>query len=148
MLAEEFVIDTRLVVKSFQKSRGDELDEVAVAFEIFAEKNKVIAAAGAGLKIIAIVGVHRAGFFAAIVAATLGDINFAADDGLHIALAGFVKEIGGGKEVAVIGDGHRRHFLAGSFVEELGGFTRSIQETVISVYVQVNELRITHGILL
>ena len=80
------------------------------------------------------------------MAAALGDINFAADDGLYIALAGFVKEIGGGEEVAVIGDGYRRHFLARSFVEKLGGFTRSIEETVIGVYVKVNELRITHGI--
>ena len=146
ILAEEFVIDARLVIKAFEESCGDELDEIAVAFEIFAEENQVIAAPGAGLKIVAIFGGDGAKFFAAIVAAALGDIDFAADDGLHIALAGFVKEIGGGEEVAVIGDGYRRHFLARSFVEELGGFTRSIEKTEISVYVQVNELRITHGI--
>ena len=56
MLAEEFVIDTRLVVEAFKESRGDELDEIAVAFEILAKENEMIAAAGAGLKIIAIFG--------------------------------------------------------------------------------------------
>lgn len=146
MLTEEFVIDTRPVVEAFKESRGDELDEIAVTFEILAKENEMIATAGAGLKIIAIFGGDGTGFFTTIVAAALGDINFAADDGFYIALAGFVKEIGGGEEVAVISDGYRRHFLPRSFVEKLGGFTRAIEETVIGVYVKVNELRITHGI--
>ena len=146
MLAEELVIDTRLVVEAFEKTGGDELDEIVITLEIFAKENEMIAAAGAGLKIIAIFGGDGARFFAAIVAAALSDIDFAADDGLNVALAGFIEEIGGGEEVAVIGDGYRRHFLARRFVEELGGFARSIEKTVIRMDVQVNELRITHGI--
>jgi hypothetical protein len=40
--------------------------------------------------------------FAAIVAAALRDIHFAADDGLDVALAGFVEEICGGEKIAVV----------------------------------------------
>ena len=145
MLVEEIVIDARLVVEAFEETGGNELDEIAIAFEVFAEENEVIAAAGAGFKIVAIFGSDRAGFFAAVVAAALGDVDFAADDGLDIALAGFIEEIGGGEEVAVVGDGHGGHFLARSFVEKLGGFARAIEKTEISVDVQVNKLRIAHG---
>jgi len=49
---------------------------------------------------------------AALMPAALRHIHFAADDGLHVALAGFVEKIGRGEQIAVIGDGHRRHLLA------------------------------------
>ena len=106
----------------------------------------MIGAAGAGLDSVprSPFAVGR-GFFAAIVAAALGDVDFAADDGLYVALAGFVEKICGGEEVAVIGDGHRGHFLAGGFVKKFGGFARAVQQAEIGVNVKMNELRIAHG---
>ena len=145
MLAEEIVVDARLVVETFEIAGGDELDEIAVALEGFAEEHEVIGAAGAGLEVVAIIG-RGAGFFAAVETAALGDVNFAADDGLDVALAGFMEEIGGGEEVAVVGDGHGGHFLAGGLVEKFGGFTRTVEEAEVGVNVQVNELRIAHGV--
>ena len=108
----------------------------------------MIAAANARFifAVVAIGGADCGCFFAAIVAAALGDINFAADDGLYVALAGFIEEIGSGKKVAVVGDGHSGHFLPRSFVEKFGGFTRTIQQAEVSVNVQMNELGIAHGI--
>src|ERR1700690_1659344 len=91
---------------------------------------------------VAIVG---SGFFPTIVAAALGQVNFAADDGLDVALAGFIEEIGGSEEVAMVGDSHGRHFLARSFVEQLGGLASPVEKTEIRVDVEMNELRLTHG---
>jgi hypothetical protein len=86
VFAEQFVIDARLVVKAFQKTSGNQFDEIAVALQIFAQEDKVISAASTGLKIVSLVG-GLAGFFPAVVAAALGDVNFATDDGLDVALA-------------------------------------------------------------
>jgi hypothetical protein len=65
--------------------------------------------------------------------------------GLHVAFAGFIEKICRSEEIAVIGDGHRRHLLPRSFVEKLAGFASPIQQTEISVNVQMNELRLPHG---
>jgi hypothetical protein len=67
------------------------------------------------------------------VAASFGQIDFATDDGLYVALAGFIEEIGGGEYVAVIGNSHRGHFLARGFIEEFGGFAGSVEEAEVSV---------------
>jgi hypothetical protein len=145
MFAKEIVVDARLVVEAFEEACGDELDQIVVALEVFAKEDKVIAAARAGLEIVAILA-GRAGFLSAVEAAALGDIDFATDDGLDVALAGFVEKIGGSEEVAVVRDGHRGHFLSRSLVEELGSFAGSIEETEIGVHVKMNELGIAHGI--
>ncbi len=87
----------------------------------------------------------RPGFFPAVVPAALGDINFAANDGLNVAFAGFMEKIGGGKQVAVVGDGHGRHFQTRGFVQKLGNLASAVQQAVVRVQVQVNKLRIAHG---
>ena len=108
----------------------------------------MITAAGAGfvLTVVAVGIANGSGFLAAIVAGALGEVDFAANDGLNVSLTGFIEEIGGGEEVAVVGDGHGRHFLAGSLVEEFGSFTRTIKQAEVCVDVQMNELGIAHGI--
>jgi hypothetical protein len=45
----------------------------------------------------------------------------------------------------MVSDGHGRHFLAGRFIQELGGFASSIEQAVIRMNVKVNKLRLTHG---
>ncbi len=42
---QQVVIDSGFVIKTFQVSGGDELDQIAIAFGIFAEQDKVIVAA-------------------------------------------------------------------------------------------------------
>ena len=108
----------------------------------------MVATASAGFVFTVLDTVCRAnqgGFFAALVAAALGEIDFTTDDGLNVPLAGFVEEICGGKEVAVVGDSHGRHFLAGGFVEEFGGFAGAVEKAEIRVDVKMNKLGITHG---
>src|SRR4029077_4925188 len=105
----------------------------------------MIAAAHARLSIAAILAAASIRFVAAVMAAAFGKVELAANDGLDVALAGFIEEIGGGKEIAVVGDGYRGHFLAGRFIQKLGGFTSPIEQTVIRMKVQMHELRLAHG---
>src|SRR5258706_16102132 len=97
------------------------------------------------LSIAAILAVASIRFVAAVMAASFCHVDFAANDGLDVALAGFIEEICGGKEIAVVGDGHRRDFLAGSFIPKLGSFASPIEQTVIRMTVQMHELRLAHG---
>src|SRR5713226_5572453 len=66
----------------------------------------MVRTAHSGLGVAAILAVARIGFFASVMPAALGHVDFAADDGLDVALAGFVEKIRGGEEIAVVGDSH------------------------------------------
>jgi hypothetical protein len=79
------------------------------------------------------------------MAAAFGDVDFAADDGLDVALAGFIEKVGGGEKIAVIRNGHRRHLLAGGFVKKLAGFARAVEKAEIGMNVEMNKLGIAHG---
>ncbi len=84
--------------------------------------------------------------FAAIVPASLGDIHFAADDRFHAARLGRVVERFRRKQIAVIGDGDRRHLPARRFIDNLFEVARSIQQAVIRVQMQVNESGSFHAV--
>jgi hypothetical protein len=105
----------------------------------------MVGAAHPGLGVAAVASIPAVSLVATIVAAALGDVNLTTDDGLDVALARLVKEIGGRKEVSVVGDGDSGHLLAGSFIQKLAGFTSSIEQTEIRMNVKVNELRLAHG---
>ena len=105
----------------------------------------MIRAAHAGFGVAAILAVASIRFLSSVMATALRYVNFAANDGLDVALAGFVKEIGSGKKIAVVGDGYGGHLLAGRFIQKLGGLASPVEQTVIGVNVKMNELRLAHG---
>ncbi len=105
----------------------------------------MITAASGGLAIAAFLSVGAVGLFSALMAAASGHIHFATDDGLDVPLGRFIEEIRCGKKIAMIGDGHRRHFLARSFVKQFASFASSIQQAEIGMNVKMNKLRLTHG---
>ena len=148
VLGQQVVIDARLVIEAFEEAGGDQLDEVAVAFRIFAEQDQMIGAAPGHFRALPIwlpiagcrgrgagaASVGAVGFFRAlIVAAGARDVYFAADDRLHAARGGFVVEMLGGKEIAVIGDGHGGHAAAGGFVNQFRDVASAVEKTVIGV---------------
>ncbi len=145
VLGEQVQIDAWLVIKTFQKSGGDQLDQVVIALEIFAEQNQVVAAAGTGLHFSAITVRDLRRFLSAFVAAAFGDVDFAADDGLDVALRSFIEKVRGREQIAVIRDGHGRHLLARGFVEKFGSFARAVQKAEIRMNVEMNKLGIAHG---
>src|ERR1700682_297529 len=127
VLGKQIVVDARLVVEAFEKSGRDQLDKVLITFQRFTKQNQVIAAAAYGFAFAAVMDAVRGGaigaidFFSALVAAALGHVYFATDDRLDVALARFMEEIRGGKKIAVVGDGHRRHLLSGCLVKQVTG---------------------------
>src|SRR5215472_13450838 len=83
-------------------------------------------------------------FLAAVVAAAFGKVNFAADDGLDVTLAGFIEEIRSSEKIAVVRDEHGGHLLARCLIQQLGSFAGPVEQAVIGVNVQMNELRLPH----
>src|SRR5260370_18418574 len=102
----------------------------------------MIRAAHAGFGVAAILAVASIRFLSSVMATALRHVNFAANDGLDVALAGFVKEIGSGKKIAVVGDGYGGHLLAGRFIQKIGGLASPLAPTVIVVDVKMNEMRL------
>jgi len=145
VFCEKVVIDARLVVKALQETGRDQLDEVVIALDRFAQQHKVIAAARSGLTFATIPPIAPGRFFAAVQAAALGDVHFATDDGLDVALARLIEKISRRKEIAVVSDGHGRHFLAGRLIEQFGSFASSIEQAEIRMHMEMNKLRLAHG---
>ena len=105
----------------------------------------MIGAAHTRLGVASILAVASVGFLAAFMAAAFGYVNFAANDGLDVALAGFMEKIGSGEKITMVGDGHGGHFLARCFIQKLGGFASPVEQTVIRMNVEMHELRLPHG---
>jgi hypothetical protein len=73
------------------------------------------------------------------VAAALGHVHFAADDGFHSArFRGVVKRFRR-EEISVVSDRYGRHLAARCFVDNLFEVAGSIEQTVIRVQMQVNK---------
>ena len=105
----------------------------------------MIASAHARFGLAAIVTASPVCFLSAVVAATFGHVNFAPNNRLDIALAGFIEEISRGEKISVIRNGYRRHLLPRRFVKQLGRFARPVEQTKIRMNVKMNKLRLTHG---
>lgn len=125
---EEVFIDAGLVVETFEEAGGDEAVEVLVAFLILTEKDEVVVAIGFGF----------------ILVILLGDVEFAADDGVDAFGLGGVVELDGSEEVAMVGHGDGGHLLFGDDVHHLGDFTGSVEEGVIGMAVEMDEGRVGH----
>ena len=85
---------------------------------------------------------------AAIVTAAARHIDFAADDRLDAADGGFVIELLGGKQIAVVGDGHGGHAAPRGFVDQFGNVAGAVEKTVVGVQMQMNEARGFHAALI
>ena len=68
MLMEQFLVDPRTVMETLEVGAGDELQEVPVAGVVPGNEHQMIGRALIG---------------SAVAAATVGDIEFAADNGLY-----------------------------------------------------------------
>jgi hypothetical protein len=77
--------------------------------------------------------------------AAFGQVDFAANDRLNVALFCFIGEILGREKIAVVRDRYGRHLLARCFVQELGSFASPVKQAEIRVNVKMYELRLAHG---
>src|SRR5690348_13976866 len=81
---------------------------------------------------------------AAIFVAVRRNVNFAADNRLHVVRGSLMEEICRREEVSVISDGDRRHFLPRRLGGQLADFASAIEQRIIRVHMQVYELGRTH----
>src|SRR5579863_1436942 len=73
------------------------------------------------------------GIGAPVVAASLGHINFASDDGLYSASGGLMIKILRREQIPVIGHSHGGHGAARCFLSERFYFASSVEKAVIRV---------------
>ena len=144
MLRQQVVVDARLVIEAFEKTRGDQANQIAIAFRVFAQQHQMIRAAMARLGARAAPAVLAAAIGAAIVAAAPRDVHLAADDRLYANALGFVVELLRGEQIAMIGNRHRRHALSHRLSYQRGDFAGAVEKTVIGVNVKMSEARFFH----
>ena len=128
MGGEQVLIDARLVVKAIKEGRRNHLDEVLVAFLVFAEQDEMVVTVGIGAGLVPL----------------LRNIHFAADNGMDPLRFGGVVEADRAKEVAVIRHSNGGHFLLGDDLHELVDFARAIEQRIVGVVVEVNERNFGH----
>jgi len=126
------MIDTRLVVETVQKSRGNKLNEIAVALVVFAKQNEMVGTLRVRSAVFVIVGRH---------------IHFTPNDRLHAVGGGFVIKIRCREKVSVIGDRNSRHPPPCRFGRKFPNFASAVQQGIIGMEMQMYEIRRCHVVL-
>jgi hypothetical protein len=112
VLAQKIPINTRLIIKTFQIARRDQLHQVAIAFYIFRQKNQMVS------------GVITPLFF--LQTAPGSHIHLTSQEGLYPLLLRLFVKIYHSVHVAVIRNRNSRH-------PQLTGFSDHILNTCRSV---------------
>ena len=77
-----------------------------------------------------------AGLF--VIQAAGRHVGFHADNRLDVLGSGGFVELDGAAESAVVGHGHGRHAAVFDMLDQLGNFSKSVQQAVLRVVVQVH----------
>ena len=125
---EEILIDARLVVKPFEEGRRNHLDQVLVAFLVFAKQDEMVVAVAVDAGLVPL----------------LGDVHFAADDRINPLRFSRVVEADRAEEIAVIRHRDRGHFLLGDDLHELIDFARAVKQRIVGMVMEVNEWSLGH----
>ena len=134
VLFQQFLIDTRLGVKTLGKAGRHHLDKVLVACLVFAEQNQVVVAVDT-------VDLIKAG--------AGGYIDLTADDGLDARRFGRIKESHAAVHDTVVGDSARRLPHRFQLVKHPVNAAGTVQQAVLGVDMKVCELsrgRFRHGV--
>ena len=124
VLFEQFVVDAGAVVKALEVGAGHQLHQVAVAAIVPGQEDQMIGAAlGA----------------AAVVAAVVGHIDLAADNGLYAHFLALGIKVHHAVQIAVIGDGQGLHPQIPNLADQGRDAADAVQHTVFGMGVQVGE---------
>ncbi len=124
VLAEQFLVDARLVVEALGVAGGDELDEVLVALVVRGQDDQMVVRPGVGLL------VFDSGL---VMARAVRDVHLAADDRLDLLLLHGVVELNGSEHVAVVRDGAGGHAELRHALGQLFGPGGTVQQGVFGV---------------
>ena len=125
VLGQKFLADSRLVVEAVQRSLGDDLHQVAIAFVVLRQHDQVVVGVALG---------RRAVVF------LLADVQLAAQDRLHSGFLGGIDELHRSEDVAVVGHGDGGHVEFLDAIDQLGGLAGAVEHGVIGVQMEMNEL--------
>jgi hypothetical protein len=128
-VAQQLLVDARLVVEAFLEARRNETAEVSIAVVVHGEQDQVVVPAR--------LVVVDAAFL--VEAASRRDVGLAADDRLHAVLHGLVEELDRAEHVAVVGDGARRHAGGLHARQELLDLVRAVEQRKLRVQMQMDE---------
>ena len=99
MLCQQFLVDPRLVIKSFQITRSNQLQQILITRFVLGKENEVVGS------------ISQLMFILLLKAAFGSNINFASDNGFQPVFLRTAVEINRAKQVAVIGHGYGGHFI-------------------------------------
>ena len=125
VLCQQRLVDARLVVEAFGVAGRDELDQVVEAFEGLGEEDEVVGG--------------FAGLPGSVVAGARRDVDLAPENRRHAALARLVVKRDRRKQVAVLGDGDRRHLQLRHPVEQFADAAGAVEQRKLGVQMQVDE---------
>ena len=127
IFAQKFFVDTRTIIKTLNRRRRRQLEQISVTVVVFGKQDE--------MKIF-----HAVDFFAQV--SGLGrDVNFATDNRLDVAFLRRLVKINQPVQGAVIR--YRQRFHAETFcrVEQVADSRRAVEQAVFGVNVQMREVR-------
>ena len=131
VLREQILVDARLVVEALGVAGRYQLDQVVVALVGLRQQHQVVG--------------RLARTSALRVAAARRHVDLAPQNRLQAVLHGVVVEDDRRKQVAVLGDGNRRHLQGSGLLQQLVDTARAVEQRELGVEVQVNEFRHSVG---
>ncbi len=120
MLGQQLPVDPRLVVVALEVAQRGQAYEVGVALIGLSQKSQVCVALLLRLAIV-------------------GDVDLAADDGLHAVLARLPRELDRPGERAVVGERHGRHLESRRLGRQLRDPARPVENRILGVDMQMDE---------
>ena len=124
-LFQQFMVDTRLHIKTFRKAKADHVNQIAVSGHILAQQNQVAVPFAAG------VGAAAAG--------TRGNIDLAADDGVNIPFFRGAVKVDCAVHYAVVSDCDCRLSELCDAVHQLLDAARAVEQAIFGVYVEMGK---------
>src|SRR5689334_6716955 len=134
MLGEQILVDARLVIKAFGIRFRSQTNEVLITLVVLRQQDQMK---------VGLLTRRTRGFLFATAAR---DVSLAADDRLHAAILHRVVKGDGAEDVAVIRHGTRRHFQLFHPFGEWFYLNSAVEQTVISMKMEVYELAVLHFI--
>ena len=129
MVRQKLLADARFVIEATQRCLGGYSGQIPVALFVLGEHQQVV------------IGIAFRRSALDVVVVFLADVQFAAHDRFDARRLGRIHEMHGSKDVAVIGHSDRGHAEFLHAVNEFLDVAGAIEHRVVSVQVQVNELR-------
>ena len=132
---EEFLVDARAVVETFEERRRRHLDEILDADAVLREHREV------ETRFVAEVAANGA-----VGTCAGGDVSLVTDDGIEAVLLALLVELDGAEQVSVVRDRQRVHAELFGLLDERGDFPGAIEQAVVRMAMKMDE-RTTHGFL-